>query len=73
MTKKKKKKGENGHNVGNVAVIHIRHLLMPEKHILFNKSNTYTGKHVVAWNHISVNTNRNADLLFSLAKIEKML
>lgn len=48
MTKKKKKKGENGHNVGNVAVIHIRHLLMPEKHILFNKSNTYTGKHVVA-------------------------
>lgn len=44
----KKKKGVNGHNVGNFSAIHIRHLLMPEKHIPFNKSNTYTGKHVVA-------------------------
>lgn len=64
-------KAVNGLNFENFAVIHVRHSVMPEKHLSLNISNTCIEKHVDGWDQVSVNTNRNFDLLFALAKTEK--
>lgn len=65
-------KAVNGHNIGNFAVIYVRHSVMPEKHLSLNMSNMHIEKHIDGWDQVSVNTNRNFDLLFALAKTEIM-